>query len=133
MFATMIIVLPSEFTGGAAHLSHGRMSSIVDCSQGSMTQTTIPSWYTDVTHEIKPITSGYRLALSFNLMHSNACLRPALPVNNSVIKKLRHILLSWKQKKRRQPAQDHNAAYEEPATSGRKRANSIVFGCGGWI
>ncbi|THH13506.1 hypothetical protein EUX98_g9716, partial [Antrodiella citrinella] len=34
--------------------------------------------YTDVTHEIKPITSGYRLALAYNLLHTNTSLRPAI-------------------------------------------------------
>jgi len=59
MFATVIVVLPSQFTGGSAHLEHGGIASILDCSSTSLTKTTVLSWYTDVSHEIKPITSGY--------------------------------------------------------------------------
>ncbi|KAF8630999.1 hypothetical protein AX15_002690 [Amanita polypyramis BW_CC] len=46
----MIIAPPSEYTGG----------NIRQC-------TTVFAWYSDVFHGVKP---GYRLALSYNLMHS---------------------------------------------------------------
>ena len=51
MFASIIVVLPSTFTGGTAHLSHGTLSG----SQDSPLKTTGLSWYTDVMHEIKPV------------------------------------------------------------------------------
>lgn len=97
MFATIVIVLPSEFTGGEAHLTHSGLTTKIDCSPDSLLSTTALSWYTDVTHEIKPITSGYRLALSYNLIHTTNTLRPSLPSADGVVTKLRHILLSWKQ------------------------------------
>ncbi|KDQ61180.1 hypothetical protein JAAARDRAFT_191287 [Jaapia argillacea MUCL 33604] len=96
MFATIIIVLPSRFTGGAAHLSHGGLSKVVDSSSQSRSQTTVLAWYTDVTHEIKPITSGFRLALSFNLVHTTNALRPVLPATHECVNRLRNVLLSWK-------------------------------------
>ena len=94
MFATIIIVLPSPFTGGAAHLSHGNLSEVFDCSANSAHQTTVLAWYTDVKHSIKPITSGYRLALSYNVYHTKNTLRPSLPTNHSAVTALRHVLLS---------------------------------------
>ncbi|KAL1670117.1 hypothetical protein GGF50DRAFT_94716, partial [Schizophyllum commune] len=100
MFATIIIVLPSPFTGGAAHLSHGNLSEVFDCSVNSAHQTTVLAWYTDVKHSIKPITSGYRLALSYNVYHTKNALRPSLPTNHSAVTALRHVLLSWKQMNR---------------------------------
>ncbi|KAL1723987.1 hypothetical protein EV715DRAFT_245605 [Schizophyllum commune] len=100
MFATIIIVLPSPFTGGAAHLSHGNLSEVFDCSANSAHQTTVLAWYTDVKHSIKPITSGYRLALSYNVYHTKNALRPSLPTNHSAVTALRHVLLSWKQMNR---------------------------------
>lgn len=95
MFATIIIVLPSKFTGGAAHLSHGALSSVYDCSATSHFQTTAMAWYTDVTHEIKPITSGYRLALSYNLIHTTHTLRPALSSNDTTVAELYRIMMLW--------------------------------------
>ncbi|KZV95593.1 hypothetical protein EXIGLDRAFT_644081 [Exidia glandulosa HHB12029] len=97
MFASVIIVLPTQFTGGDAHLSHGSQSMVFNSSGPSLTKTTVLAWYTDVKHEIKPITSGYRLALSYNLVHTTTSLRPSLADNTSSFSKLRHIMLSWKQ------------------------------------
>jgi hypothetical protein len=52
MFATLIIVLPTEFTGGDAHLSHSGISTVINSSAESLSKTTVLSWYTDVMHEI---------------------------------------------------------------------------------
>jgi hypothetical protein len=48
----MIIVLPSEFTGGDAHVSHGEETKVFDTSALSLSKTTVLAWYTDVMHEI---------------------------------------------------------------------------------
>ncbi|KAI1793099.1 hypothetical protein LXA43DRAFT_1002796 [Ganoderma leucocontextum] len=74
MFATIVVVLPSRFTGGAVCVSHGDISK----------------------HAVKQVTSGYRLALSFNLIHTTSSLRPAVR-ECSITSELRHILLSWKE------------------------------------
>ncbi|KIO28615.1 hypothetical protein M407DRAFT_22201 [Tulasnella calospora MUT 4182] len=55
------------------------------------------AWYTDVMHEIKPIQSGYRLGLSYNLIHTTTSLRPALTDTSESMQRLREILLFWKQ------------------------------------
>ncbi|KAI0720055.1 hypothetical protein C8T65DRAFT_736222 [Cerioporus squamosus] len=96
MFATIVIVLPSEFTGGAVRVSHSGLAEEYDCSSTSLTKTTVLAWYTDVMHEVKPVTSGYRLALSFNLLHTTTSLRPALGGHTKLIGELRRVLLSWK-------------------------------------
>lgn len=95
MFATLIIVLPSEFTGGAAHLSHGDLSVVYDTSARSLFETTALAWYTDVTHEIKPLTSGHRLALSYNLIHTTKALRPALSSSSALVDRLTRIFGAW--------------------------------------
>lgn len=95
MFATVVVVLPSEFTGGEAHLYHDGKSTIYDISAASLCQTTVMAWYTDVSHEIKPITSGYRLALAYNLVHTTTSLRPALTSSGDALEKLRRILRTW--------------------------------------
>ncbi|TFK46617.1 hypothetical protein OE88DRAFT_876433 [Heliocybe sulcata] len=96
MIATIVVVLSSRFTGGEVHVSHGTMSKVLDCSGTSAFQTTVLAWYTDVTHEVKPITSGYRIALAYNLMHTTAARRPALPSSEAKLDQLMHILRSWK-------------------------------------
>ncbi|KAL1752725.1 hypothetical protein FB107DRAFT_277457 [Schizophyllum commune] len=79
MFATIIIVLPSPFTGGAAHLSHGNLSEVFDCSANSAHQTTVLAW-------LSPRVVIQRLS--------------HLPTNHSAVTALRHVLLSWKQMNR---------------------------------
>jgi hypothetical protein len=112
MFATVIVVLPSEFTGGDAHVSHGGETKVFDTSALSLSKTTVLAWYTDVMHEIvsltcrssgvatltatqKPITAGYRLALSYNLLHTTKAVRPALSEPSETVSLLRQLLLSW--------------------------------------
>ncbi|TCD68476.1 hypothetical protein EIP91_010651 [Steccherinum ochraceum] len=97
MFATIVVVLPSQFTGGTAHLSHSGLSATYDCSATSLYHTAVMSWYTDVTHEIKPITSGYRLALTYNLYHTTTSLRPSLSTSEGSVDQLRRIFRAWNQ------------------------------------
>ncbi|EED79522.1 predicted protein, partial [Postia placenta Mad-698-R] len=97
MFATIVVVLPSKFKGGSLHVSHGGLNTFYDCSPKSLTETNVLAWYTDVMHEVKPITSGWRLALSFNLVHTTTSLRPALSGQTELVGRMRHVLLSWKQ------------------------------------
>ena len=47
MFASVIIVLPSRFTGGDAHLSHGGQTMVLNSSLASACDTTVLAWYTD--------------------------------------------------------------------------------------
>lgn len=96
MFATVIIILQSPYTGGEAHLTHGGQSAVVDHSKNSFISTSVMAWYTDVTHEIKPITSGYRLALSYNLVHTTTTIRPSIPGSHRAGQVFRHIFQSWR-------------------------------------
>jgi len=96
MFATLVIVLPSEFTGGEIHVSHGGENKIFDNAKDSAFETTILAWYTDVTHEVKEITSGYRLALSYHLINASPGIgSPHLPSGDSSLQHLREIFSKW--------------------------------------
>ncbi|KAJ7781345.1 hypothetical protein B0H16DRAFT_1447812 [Mycena metata] len=83
MFATIVVVLPSAFQGGAAHLSHGSLSTVIDSSSQSLTNLSI-------------LACGYRVALAFNLIQTANSL-PKLPQTNDFLTRFRHVLLSWKQ------------------------------------
>ena len=97
MFATVVILLPSPYTGGQVHVSHASSAKILDMSATSLLSTSILAWYTDVRHEVKPITSGYRLALSYNLIHSSpGAPKPSLPDMSTALMHLRHVLRKWR-------------------------------------
>ena len=78
-------------------VSHASTTQTLDFSANSLLSTALLAWYTDVKHEVKEITSGYRLALSYNLIHDNTsdpC--PALPQMDDSVIALRRILQKWK-------------------------------------
>lgn len=96
MFATMVVVLPSHYTGGEVVVSHGPSNKIFNLAPSSMFTTSVLAWYTDVMHEVKPITSGYRLALSYNLIHTSPGIpRPTLPNMHTAVTYLREVLRKW--------------------------------------
>lgn len=94
--ATVVIVLPSYFTGGAANLIHKGISTEFDCSAGSQFQTSVLAWRSETTLNMKQITSGCQLALSYNLVDTTRSLRPALSANADVGRELRQVLLAWR-------------------------------------
>ncbi|KAF9646265.1 hypothetical protein BDM02DRAFT_3271099 [Thelephora ganbajun] len=96
MFASLIIVLPSKFQGGEVHVSHGDNEDVFDVSPSSEFSISALAWYTDVTHEVKPVTSGYRLAISYNLVNTLRGLpAPHLPDVHSAVSKVQHIFHMW--------------------------------------
>lgn len=96
MFATIVIVLPSLFQGGEVHVSHAGQTRVLNVSQNSAFGTSILAWYTDVMHEVKPIASGYRLALSYNLIHTSPNIPPPSLPGQSDLKPLSDVLHKWK-------------------------------------
>ncbi|KAF9648913.1 hypothetical protein BDM02DRAFT_3128680 [Thelephora ganbajun] len=108
MFASLIIVLPSKFEGGAVHVSHGNDKDVFNISPSSEFATSALAWYTDVTHEVKPVTSGYRLAISYNLVNTSPGLPPPhLPDMHSAVSAVEKIFHKWKK-----------GGYDEPDFSG---------------
>ncbi|KIJ69261.1 hypothetical protein HYDPIDRAFT_81166 [Hydnomerulius pinastri MD-312] len=95
MFATIIIILPSQYTGGQVHVTHGSLKEVFDFSSNSAFSTSLLARYTDVVHEVKPITSGYRLALSYNLIHTSRGVLPSPPNIDSAISTVRKNFSRW--------------------------------------
>ncbi|KAH6901002.1 hypothetical protein BKA70DRAFT_1526623 [Coprinopsis sp. MPI-PUGE-AT-0042] len=98
MFATVIVVLPTRHEGGQICLSHSGVSETIGPDKEGVLSTSIMAWYADVTHEVKPITSGYRLALSYNLIHTTPNVPlPMLPDMSKGPPRLRDVLTKWQQ------------------------------------
>ncbi|KAI0897735.1 hypothetical protein F4806DRAFT_459701 [Annulohypoxylon nitens] len=94
MVATMVICLPSKHEGGSVHLSHGSKNYIFDTSKTSEYDLTTLSWFSDVTHEVKPLESGYRLVLTYNIIHVGG-IRMSADFVEGQSTKLRSILTKW--------------------------------------
>jgi hypothetical protein len=65
MLGTLVVVLPSRFTGGELVIEHLGEECTVP---GSARQITLAAFYADCHHEVRPVRSGYRLALTYNLI-----------------------------------------------------------------
>ncbi|KAI0052018.1 hypothetical protein FA95DRAFT_1533560 [Auriscalpium vulgare] len=97
MVATVVLVLPSTFQGGQVHVSHGAQHEVFDTAANSAFGTTALAWYTDVVHEVKPLTSGFRLALSYNIIHAGPSMPPRIPTADKAIAALERVLSAWRQ------------------------------------
>jgi hypothetical protein len=69
MFGTLIIGLPSNHTGGELVVKFDGSQAIIDFSDPvSSYQIPFAAFYADCEHEIRPITSGSRVCLVYNLV-----------------------------------------------------------------
>ena len=70
MFGSLVVCLPSKFTGGALVTQHQDRQVTFDWSSTAATQWA--AFYSDVKHEVLPVTSGHRITLTYNLYHTPA-------------------------------------------------------------
>ncbi|KAK3368820.1 hypothetical protein B0T24DRAFT_533126 [Lasiosphaeria ovina] len=90
MFGTLVICLPSEHQGGDLVLKHRDVTKIFKTSE---TQPSMACWYSDVSHEVLPVTSGRRWVLTYNLaishpLHNRPCAALNAPGHDKVGKAL---------------------------------------------
>ena len=72
MFATLVVQLPSKFTGGSFVVSHGGECETFSLGAGgdAAYDCHFVCHYADCEHEIKKVESGHRLALIYSLCYS---------------------------------------------------------------
>ncbi|PYH71790.1 2OG-Fe(II) oxygenase [Aspergillus vadensis CBS 113365] len=69
MFATLVVCLSSKHEGGDLIVSHRGTKIEWRSAPSSEFSFSWAAWYADVIHEVKPVISGYRVALVYNLIH----------------------------------------------------------------
>ncbi|KAH8732013.1 hypothetical protein GQ44DRAFT_722171 [Phaeosphaeriaceae sp. PMI808] len=95
MFGTLVICLPSAHTGGSMRLVHGNQERTIETATHSLFSMTSLAWYSDVQHELTPVTSGYRLALTYNLIQSSAHSKPSAAALDTDQAQLGNLLQAW--------------------------------------
>lgn len=65
MVATLVVALPSTVRGGALVVEHAGDRVTY---RGSKEKLTFIAFYADCRHEVRPVRSGHRVALTYNLM-----------------------------------------------------------------
>ena len=69
MFGTLVIEMPSRHTGGELVVSFGGVEEIANFSKNSGDyKIDFAAFYADCDHEVRPIKSGYRICLVYNLV-----------------------------------------------------------------
>jgi hypothetical protein len=64
MVATLVVTLPSAHTGGELVVHHLGEATVY---RGSQTHVSLVAFYADCRHEVRPVTSGDRVTLTYNL------------------------------------------------------------------
>jgi len=68
MVATLVIALPSVHRGGELIVSHESQSQTIEMKgAASGLECSYAAFYADCEHEVRPVTSGYRLCLTYNV------------------------------------------------------------------
>ena len=65
MVGTLVVSLPSAHAGGELIVEHSGESVTYRTSKQDLS---FVAFYADCRHEVKPVTSGYRVTLTFNLL-----------------------------------------------------------------
>jgi len=64
MIGTLVVSLPSQFSGGAMALEHHDEKMLI---AGSNSRLTFVAFYADCRHEVRPVRQGHRIVLTYNL------------------------------------------------------------------
>ena len=75
MIGSLVVLLPSDAKGGALVIEHHDEKVSY---RGSPSELVLVAFYADCRHEVRPVTAGYRAALTFNLMIDGRAHRPVL-------------------------------------------------------
>lgn len=67
MIGTLCLVLPSKFTGGKLLVQQANQKQQFSCPKD--TNITAIAFYADCRHEVEKVKSGYRVALTYNLLY----------------------------------------------------------------
>src|SRR6266487_2933306 len=65
MVGTLVVTLPSRYTGGELMVGH---NGEWKAHRGSKTALSLVAFYADCRHEVLRVTSGYRITLTYNLL-----------------------------------------------------------------
>lgn len=95
MFATLIIVLPSRYTGGELRVRHRDREVQLDLRSPEPSEVAFAAFYADCVHEVLPIISGCRLTLVYNLLRPGKGRLPEPPSYEAEQAAVVDLLCQW--------------------------------------
>lgn len=118
VFGTLVLMLPSRFEGGELLVQHRANVDPYAWNPASTSPFDVKyaAFYSDCTHEVKPVTSGHRLCLTYNLVASSV---DRVPMNHTKYHRLETALDAFfkdestededNKRKAKRPRVDHHA------------------------
>lgn len=104
MFATLVVGLPSAHAGGELYVRFdGRENSIDFSSAASSYEIPFAAFYADCEHEIKPVTSGYRICLVYNLVQPSQAKKINVPQFTTQASEMAEVLKALEKKLEHSP------------------------------
>jgi 2OG-Fe(II) oxygenase superfamily len=79
MVGSLVITLPSTSTGGQVAVEHQKEKKVFRGAKRGPTDLSLLAFYADCRHEVKPITSGWRIVLTYHLRYVAGPRRPTPP------------------------------------------------------
>ncbi|MGI4944818.1 MAG: 2OG-Fe(II) oxygenase [Janthinobacterium lividum] len=79
MFATLVIALPSIHAGGELIVRHMGREAVLDLHCEDPAEAAFTAFYADCIHEVRPVTEGHRLILTYNLVRRGKDRPPEPP------------------------------------------------------
>ncbi len=96
MIGTLIVALPAVHEGGELVVRHEGREVTVNFGKDSRFHTQFAAFYADCEHEIQPVTTGFRLALVYNLTLARSTRAIGAPRSSEHIAAVARILQRWK-------------------------------------
>lgn len=97
MVATLVLTLPGRWTGGELLVAHQDEGAALLSCPARANRLAWAAFYCDCEHELRPVTSGHRLALVYSLClpPDEASRRWSLPEDEAEVAALAELLEAW--------------------------------------
>ena len=95
MFATLVLVLPSICTGGELMVRHREREVLLDLRCPEPSDVAFAAFYADCVHEVRPVTTGCRLTLIYNLLRTGKGPAPEPPRYDAEQIRITQLLRRW--------------------------------------
>jgi hypothetical protein len=96
MFGTLIVAPPGLYTGGELVVRHREREARLDMQSSDPAEAGFAAFYADCRHEVRPVESGYRLVLIYNLRRKGEGSAPGPPLYDSETRSATALLAHWR-------------------------------------
>ena len=95
MFATMVLVLPSTQGGGELVVKHAGRETALDLHPEEPSEIGFAGFYADCVHELRPVTTGFRVTLVYNLRFADKSRPLTAPDYRGEQARVAEVLRTW--------------------------------------